>query len=397
MLRSGYFQRLTRGVRFRGQAPGTAFQNVQRIVIDHTGEEIMADAVNAVNQIAYHEGDEHFWTWVRRHWGRALGIVSPFLIPLPFKALEPHLANWLPSPSQYSKVAPYFLNLVTLSILLLFFTGPPRTDHKNHEVASLAVRKFAAWWHRMWWIWFLMYLVMTLLRFPNPLIDAGGGASTDLLTYLKGSGSVPSAHWHTASAFEGAIAFSANACMLMCYLTLAHYRKPERELAGIVAMVFVQLFVPQLIVVSTAYAGQLNEHRYATADLSLSLFYGTIACVSMSVLIGRLESRVIAPPLLVVVVLYVYAALQLVANVLLGAQSMPGLPANTLAFTVSSMAVLLLAAVFLKALLFLLVYWLLHSGVLLYYMHWMLRSSDANSGIEAERKDFLRDPHSAEA
>lgn len=336
---------------------------------------------------------EDFWTWLRHNWMKAAGVVSPFIATLPLKFLWNYVAPLLEIPPDFNAVVPYALNAIAILVALIFLIDPPEGDSDNPK-SSAALKEFYKWWRILWLAFFVAYLVMGAMYLPvqnpcKPNTIIGFQAS------LKGCAAAPAGPagaWYLARAFVDAASLAVFACVFMCYFSLAQYRGPERNIGGAVAAVFVVIFLPELWIVYKGYSATATDNWrfFALAFYVWPLIFGLIGSLSLTVLVGRLESRVISPPLIVILLLYLYAAMQLVVNALDGASAHPHLQEEAQRLIERVLLRIIIVAVFLKALLFLFGHWLLHSGVLLYYMDWMDKADDVQNGIDMERDAFVR-------
>lgn len=327
--------------------------------------------------------EAHFGLWLVRHWKRVLAVVSPLMGASTLNLVKPWLPDLLSAVRPYDGWAPYLINLVALFVIALLVIRKPSIKPGRYPEASHAVRNFALLWAAIWWCWLLQYLVVTIDHFPL----AGGVA---MLERWKHAGAIPDMPWFVWTGASNLLALATCALIVCCYLVLAHPRVSGGQIVGQVAAGSLPLLVVLEWDVFLAAANLMTPQRFQLSQLMGGIFFGALFCVSLCVLVGRLESKIIAPPLTVIVLLYVYGALQLAVNVLASAQTLSAVSDDIVATSVAVSAWLFLVAALLKGLLFLFGYWLLQSGVLLFYMHWMVEAGADGSGIDAKRRRFVQ-------
>ncbi len=160
-----------------------------------------------------------------------------------------------------------------------------------------------------------------------------------------------------------------SAQFLICYLILL--QRP-RYISGIPKELFVCIaIVPTIIetiLVSTAVGGQMPLQF-------LNAFSSLLGGVIIALFTGRLESRALRAPFWLIIILYIYATLQIGWAISL-----------TTVLTVYLRSILYFFFTISKVLLFLFILWLLQSGRMLYYLNYRLHDE---KNTEQSTSDFL--------
>lgn len=334
-----------------------------------------------------------FYRWLVRNWGKATAMVTPSILAAVSKPLIDVAPSVFSGLVPYREGLPYLLNVLAIAILLYFLMDEPKVQEGKYAAPTRGVQEFARWWHGMWFAWFVLYLLMTAVYWT------WSGPGTELMKDFRGSGELPKPLWFVVDAAMTAVSLTVCACLVMCYLVLARGRAAGAQLGGRVAMIYVVLLLVVAAVPTASLLGKMNKPLFEMHLLFLNTSYATLFCVSLCILVGRLESRVIAPPVLVIVFLYAYGALFLGLNVIDSAGELPGTSSEVSNFARGTLRTFLVVTAFLKALLFLFVYWLLRSGVLLFYMQWMAQAREGKDSIDARRCRFVEEmarPHIGE-
>jgi len=275
--------------------------------------------------------------WV---FGIVLGVLSYFGIrkTVPFSSASLDLmANGL----QLATIAWLIFISATVDIAIR------RDECRNAEEAS---RRFRAWWVSALGALGLIYLAF--------LLSAAGLISDHMRLILRAVG-----------------AYGSSFGMLVCYFYLAkpHGRLETGALVGWGIVFATLLVVESAIGAAPATAG--HPTRWMSAVTS-----GLTLCL----LVGRLESKLIRPPMWVTVALYFYALIQMTS------------PFEQLAgASVEYASIWFLArliALPLKLLLGLLVHWVLQSGILVLYF---AEAERIDSHFPGRRAKFLKSYRSA--
>lgn len=246
--------------------------------------------------------------------------------------------------------------LILLARLPRAWVRPTALDQGSPalRLAAAAAVDFRRFWGIAWVCWLLLYSGLT------------AGA---LLGWLPNEGIPDSAsRWWVVGL--NLLQNGATVALLLAYEVLARPTLEadltRKQVLPIEAWFAFALLLPLL---EAAVLG-------AGASWQLQQWFGWISGfaqgTALALMVGRLDSKYLEPPTLVIALLYVYAAIQ-------GAwpmfQSQPQL-----------MLVLTFLALVLKCLLFLFVAWLVESQVLLFYLE---RVRQLDQGVAEERREYL--------
>lgn len=244
--------------------------------------------------------------------------------------------------------------------LLIYLLPRPRTDKEDYPVASAACEQFYHCWCFLWVSWLALYVVLAAIELARGVAEI----------YVE--------PWESgiANFFNNVpTVFIVAAYLILSESTVKPNGQsqpvPYASLVGTLVIVTGAEMVFTLIELSTidtipAFANLASVRTFRWVS-------GIAACVAIALLVGRLEGKTIDAPRWVVVLLYLYAAIQVAWA----------------AFSQDSwlMLILLNVALLLKCCLFLFVAWLIQTGMLLYYMEKVRLQVDSGS---IERKEFLQ-------
>ena len=292
------------------------------------------------------------WLWILGR--KALAITafgSAISLTLSFLRLIPPLPlGWKES---LPVVIPTFQAIIIG--LLLFFIPAPCQHQKKHPETTAALIQFYHVWLSLWVSWLVLYIVLAAIRII-PAMDMGLlHAWESLITNFFNN--IPTV------------------IFLMAYIILS-----ERTVlpGGTTRPLPWMKLVAALVLVTGAelFSALVEYSRTGGSTAQTATVFqwvsGLAAAVAICLFVGRLESRTIDPPKILIISLYFYAAIQVAWA------AFPN--GGRLILVVLSLALVL------KCLLFLFVAWLLQSCVLLYYMSRQRRLLE--SGKE-ERQKFL--------
>jgi hypothetical protein len=221
--------------------------------------------------------------------------------------------------------------------------------------AARAARRFGDYWGHAWLCWALVYF--------------GLGLSLQYRLWY------PSATLWLKDPLNHALNNIQTIFFLMCYREL-RYPTDEEKRNPLVALLSIPLFVMAIEALLLAPDNPVHDTVGTPLSSVLGWTSGFIGGAAIALLVGRLESKLIDPPLWLTILLYLYAAIQ-------GAHPL---------LTVDLYATLILAsfAFFAKIVFFLFVAWILQSGVILYYFA-EVRKLDED--VPKERRAFLSRLH----
>lgn len=195
-------------------------------------------------------------------------------------------------------------------------------------------------------------------------------------------------------------------CFLRCYFTIVFGRAFTHGITWTLRIVLGVVMFLYLAYATSLLFGPISDGIKMGWLIALGIGGGFVTCVCMCMLIGRLESRIISPPLIMIFLLYCYAALQIAANGNYYSLQILKLPSfnhivgigDLKVLLETSFGVMLFFALLLKTLMFIFFYWLIESGVLVFFIEWMRsngRVGDTSSAttIEAARVEYIERYH----
>ena len=254
---------------------------------------------------------------------------------------------------------------VQFTVILLLLTRLPRAwirpqtiadGNSNLRLAATAAVDLRRYWGAAWTFWLFLYLALT------------AASLVDLLPILDASPRL-AVRWLAVGL--NLIQNSATVMLLLAYEVLA---RPTIE-----ADLSRKQVLPTEAWLAFAMLLPMLEAGVLGAGLSWEIqqYFGWVSGfaqgTALARMVGRLDSKYLEPPALVISLLYVYAAIQ---------GAWPAFQAHY-----ELMLVLTFFALVLKCLLFLFIAWLFESHVLLFYLE-RVRQLDQN--VRAERDDYLR-------
>ncbi|MCG8459455.1 MAG: helix-turn-helix transcriptional regulator [Holophagales bacterium] len=297
---------------------------------------------------------ERFGDWLFRRANASLWIVV-LGAGLTAWLLLRDLAGDFPSPWVPGV---HFLVILVLLLRLPRADVGPRLEEgapAGLRIALTAAADLRRHWGRAWFFWLVLYLLLTVGAFLDPAIGGPGEPTAG-------------GRWLTV-----AFNLAQNGTTVMLFLAYEVVARPtvEADLSR------KQVLPPEawlaLAVLPTVLeAGVLLLGHAWPVQQSFGWLSGFAQGTALALLAGRLDSKYIGPPALLVASLYVYAAIQGAWPVF---QARPEL-----------MLVLTFLALVLKGLLFLFVEWLFQSRILLYYLE-RLRVLDED--VRRGRREFL--------
>jgi hypothetical protein len=285
-----------------------------------------------------------------------------FIFGLVLKILPPNQIMWNPLKIEWILMGLVFLQAVVILVLYWLIPQPPelteeiidrikrrlKSKGKNRTTdfdpttflnAHYVSKDFSNMWGYAWLMWAALYLAWGF-------IILGTMASQEQLFTNGGTIGV-------LEKFSALTSFINNLSIIflvICYRELAYPTKPRRpELRRLGS-----LWATVIVCAAIFDAFAVNFHQFYLIHPILGWLGSFTAGAVIALLIGRLESRFINPPVYITAILYVYAAIQ--GAFVLFPQDPP------LMLTLTS-----LAFVF-KIVFFLLMAWLIGSGVLTFYL-----------------------------
>jgi hypothetical protein len=320
---------------------------------------------------------EEFNRWLRTLYGRATVLVpalcAAIILISTLGAGISSLFGTLTAVTEFVKGPWFKISLVVFQMLvcmvLLFLVPKPRVDRNLSQRASRAMEQFIEAWERLWLAWVLLYLVFC----------AQGACGLIFGETVK-----ESPYWGPGLNLVNNL---QTLVLMMLYIVLtkstvdlnrSSSRLPWSQ--GLALLAFVTA-VDLVATVARAYAptdgAAASLIHFAAKAMPWATAFASGA--AMALVVGRLDSKFANPPTWAVILLYLYALIQVLWE----------------RFETSPLLVtaILSAALVLKCLLFLVVSWMLQSGVMFFYLD---RLADLLVNVERQRADYLerlwRDP-----
>jgi hypothetical protein len=254
-----------------------------------------------------------------------------------------------------------------LIALLVFYLPDPLTQGRKPE-ASAAVRQLCKHW---WWFW-TSFIALYLVFFLQAMMK------WDLQWILPTAGAAPIPAWSVARNFLNNI---STFLLVVCYAILNNVVVATD--VDVLNENYTPLRLPLLRVIGllSVVVFTVSELLYHSYGQSLAMYdrhlfswvSGFIGGVALALLVGRLQSKYLAPSMALVAALYAYAVIQ---GAMGAFEIRPLLQISLLTFAFG-----------LKCLLFMFVAWMLESGVLLFYIDEL---RNVTKDRETKMKEFFR-------
>jgi hypothetical protein len=244
--------------------------------------------------------------------------------------------------TRYPLVVPVVINTVAIVAVAIFVRRIPRVDEVRLKRASTAIRQLHVWWRCAWVCWALFYLAQAVRLFAEI-----GGVSASLPRWAT--------TWDICLHLVDNI---QTAFLVCCFFVLA---KPtaastgeqddktspfELLMIGIILLAAVEVVV---------HLGTTAPSALVAPSLLMDLFSGT----TIALIVGRLDSKFVGLPYSVVSLLYLYAVFQ-AADIVADISPEGGAWVRTALYAIAVPAKMAMFVVF---------YWLFHSGRGLYYLY----------------------------
>jgi hypothetical protein len=339
-----------------------------------TGDKLHSDLNSKERKMA-----QNFHDWMRtktqkvvRYAGilAALKVTVDYVFPF-WQSLMSHI----PKPLQ--PVMSEVINIVLLILIGGLFVWRRPLLNSTHRQASAAVTQFHVAWKVFWSIFLVMYINGTYMDYyfhssPN-----------DVLKDVPG--------WLWRRFIDNALSNLTLFALFIAYVISAGYQIRKYLFMGVGGWLALSLLEIIFIVNSPS----MGDSQSLFASLIWQMFLGGIAGTVLALFVGRLESRVMNPPLWLIFALYFYAALQPIYQAIQATD--PIVEANHYVqfkamLDIAETAISVTAAI-LKIALFALIYWLLDTGTMLFYCEWLHKHSLEHGGIKVERERFLTSLH----
>jgi hypothetical protein len=300
-------------------------------------------ASSAVSVQPSGEGDPllSFGDWIRSKLptiGLPVGIA---LLSLALNATK-SLPSVPPVVSQHAQAVLHGLHAVL--ILVLFFLVPQgfKTPNDKYSSAAAAADRFRTAWQLTLLAWVALYVSLV----------------------VEASGALPPVNTTSFHLLEDALNCLSTVGLWFCFITVSNPDQrgdPVRWIGLLTCVVILDIM------------GTLMQSELLMFLAKVGI--GSLGGVALAFFVGRLASRLLRPPRWVLGLLYAYAALQFAYGLLDSQSSL-------------HQSIFFLMALLLKILLALFASWLIGTGNLLFYLHYM---SELNHDYSGKRGAFLDD------
>lgn len=309
----------------------------------------------------------NFNDWFKSNWRKASAIMGL----LGLTPIASYVIKYMQEAGDWKNLIPFSLNALLIAFLLTVFLKITPHTHVRHSEASDKVKKFNYTWIVFLFVFFIQYFYFTI-------IEAG-----QVFGFIKGNN--PIMLPPTKKIIEYVLAETTTLALFFCYIRIAGYRLSHVFFPAFLVWIFgIVIYTIAFAILDSKYNNMLN--------LAIEIISSGINCVILAIFISRLDSKVIATPLVVISALYLYAALQAITGPIDWAvdyyRSKEAIEQFKYPLHLLEQAngVLTIVGAILKGLLFSVVYWLLDTGMLLFYFDWIINKSGS---LESDRRTFL--------
>lgn len=325
-----------------------------------------------------------FWPWLGHTRKRLLSVWASLGISV-LLATGKQIYDWLGNPDshlwawvvKYAAAMPSTITFLAICVLVLVGWNL-RSPHSRGalERSHEAVKQFHYLWVMQWCLWLCLY---GLLAF-HAILQINHPETKTLPVNLF------------LSVAEDVFSNAQTTLFVICYLVLSRETlaesaatkkfRPTKFWMPAMALLVMAIFTE---LVAASVIGETQQFTIVTRSL-----IGLASAVGMAMFVGRLESRFFGAPASVIVALYFYAALQVfyVLFELPQDEALPEWVAQAYSALMLVKPIVVALALPLKVLLFLVVYWALTTGRLLFYFEEFLR---VIRGVDGKWKQFQDD------
>jgi len=282
-----------------------------------------------------------FFSWVRKGVGRVCGAGAAIVV------LVGSVASLLRTTSTFTKWIPeswanalgeawvmYAIQAIIILVFLALSIPNPLVNRDFDKRAARAVDQFQDFWLVLLASWLFLYGFQAVAAALNVTSAPPTGAFIELV-------------WNF-------FANCANAAMLLLFLVMA---RPTGEWGR---RLWVYPFLVVAVFSGLESIGVLGGFTTLSPIFTLPMLYSVLGGVSLALLVGRLENKLLETPLFAIALLYSYAVIQFAQAFFSEARF--GEVAVSLKPVMTSIALLL------KIVLFLVCLWAMRSGRLFCYM-----------------------------
>lgn len=292
------------------------------------------------------------WLWRLGNLSLWIGLVGALLT-----------ADFLYQSLKTGSISPA-VQITHFAVILILLTQLPRLrttaaalddEPVGHRIAFQAAGDFRRYWGAVWIFWLFLYLALSVTAALGllPTADTDPGTAT---------------RWSVVvlNLFQN----GATVLLLLCYEVVA--RPTIEEDLTRRRLLPTEAWLAFALLVSLLEAGTVLFGIPWSTQQWFGWLSGFAQGTALALLVGRMDSKYVEPPTVVIALLYLYAAIQ-------GAWPV-------FQYHYELMLILTFVALVLKCLLFLFVSWLFDSRILLFYLSRM-RALDAE--VREDRSEFL--------
>lgn len=323
-----------------------------------------------------------FEKWMK---GKTRKATSIFVILAAIKIIPDYVIPFFAFVGQYIPahlrlVASNLLNVLVLFLILGFVIRQKPALSGERRTTSASVKRFHTVWKIFWGLFAVMYVYWTFLDYGFHLSPKDAYDDPPV--------------WLWRRLVDNALSNATLVALFCSYVVLAGYSLRRYVLIAIAAwacLLAVEIVAIWAMSEMLTVSRMLKAMEMLVASLIWQMFLGGLACTVIALFVGRIESRAIAPPLWLIFLLYFYAALQPIAQAFDAAgpiMAAMGLEQLQKLVEIAEAAVTA-GAFLLKLALFALVYWLMDTGLLLFYFFWLDERADGVGSLAKEREKFL--------
>lgn len=304
----------------------------------------------------------NFTEWVKM----SLAWLSIPIFGLAWAVCAEAIIRLIPKALAWPWIFPCLFGFQALYVALLYSVVPaPVTDRSLASRASRAAEQFVQAWKRVWLFWILLYAAFAAISSWEVSRIAANEPTTGWLP------------WDLAMAAENLLSNLVTAALIMCYIVVSRKTvdlgDSRESLPWKYALLAVMVIAAAEVLARLGVSAGVGQWLGGLPSV-VKWITALASGLTLALFVGRLDSKLIRPPVVVVTLLYLYAVMQ----------------TGWIKFEESraTMALLTNAALFLKTLLFVFVAWLLRSGILLFYLD---RVAKIYEGVHTERAAFLHE------
>jgi len=240
----------------------------------------------------------------------------------------------------------------------------PASSSEYYERAKSATSEFIKFWKLTWIGWIILYILFFLKFYHKELDLMGIGDYLEKNIFTKENDFI-------IQIFIDACTNISSFGLIVCF-SILYFRNNDRKdkhyenLITVCSLcLFLLIFIIQMVIFISAKVDVSPIYpTYPTIQGLFKIIVGLVAAVSVSLLAGRLDSKLINASIAFIIIAYVYAGIQSLISFFepdFFTSDYKGLSHFAVAFAISY-------ALFAKCVLFLFILWLINEGKLLLYI-----------------------------